>query len=233
MNEFQWVDIAGSRYTRDTDPNECPLCHYAVNPEEQAWSLAGPPLTDTQTILEIVYRCPRHECGHLFIGQFRLPRKAGRVSSLSHNVQFMLFNVHPSTPPRSNFPDEVQTISQDFVVIYTQAAAAQAHRLTQIAGVGYRKALEFLIKDYCISLHPNDAEEIKKKFLGVCINDHVDDANIKECAKRATWLGNDETHYVRKWGDKDIEDLKTLIQLTVGWINNALLTKRYLGDMNP
>jgi len=233
MEEFHWVDIAGSRYTHDMDPNECPLCHHAVKPEQQAWSLTGPPMSDIQTILEIVYRCPRYECGHLFIGQFRLPREAGHVSRLSHNDQFTLFNVRPSTPPRPNCPAMVQGISEDFDIIFTQAVAAQSYELSQIAGVGYRKSLEFLVKDYCISLNPNNAEDIKKMFLGACINEHVDDANIKECARRATWLGNDETHYVRKWGAKDIEDLKILIQLTVGWINNSLLTKQYLDDMNP
>jgi hypothetical protein len=233
MEEFHWVDIGGSRYTHDTDPNECPLCHHAIKPEQQAWSLTGSPKPDTQAVLEIVYRCPRYECGHLFIGQFRLPGEAGRVSRLSHHDQFVLFNVRPSAPPCPNFPAAVLEISPDFVVIYTQAAAAQAFGLAQVAGVGYRKALEFLVKDYCILLNSSDDDAIKKKSLGACITDHVDDANIKECAKRATWIGNDETHYVRKWGDKDIEDLKTLIQLTVGWINNSVLTKQYLGDMNP
>lgn len=233
MEEFHWVDIDSYRYTNNTDPNECPLCHHAVKPEQQGWSLTGPPRADIQTILEIVYRCPRYECGHLFIGQFRLPRDAGQASRLSNNDQFMLFNVRPSTPARPKFADDIQNISADFVVIYTQAAAAHSYGLTQVAGVGYRKALEFLIKDYCISLHPSDAVEIKKKFLGACIEDYINDMNIKECAKRAVWLGNDETHYIRKWGDKDVEDLIILIQLTVGWINNVLLTKRYLGEMIP
>ena len=42
----------------------------------------------------------------------------------------------------------------------------------------------------------------------------------------ATWLGKDETHYVRIWNDKDIEDLKMLMQLTVYWISRELLTRK-------
>ena len=49
--------------------------------------------------------------------------------------------------------------------------------------------------------------------------------------KRAVWLGNDETHYVRKWEDKDISDLKRLIKLTVNWIENNLLTQDYMSTM--
>jgi hypothetical protein len=80
---------------------------------------------------------------------------------------------------------------------------------------------------------PNGAETIKTTALGNCIANYVSDANIKACASRATWLGNDETHYVRKWADRDISDLKTLIRLTVNWIDNVILTQQYMKDMDP
>ena len=64
-----------------------------------------------------------------------------------------------------------------------------------------------------------------------CINDYVTDTNIKECARRATWLGNDETHYERRWNEHDIEDLKVLIDLTKNWIDNELLTEHYIETM--
>jgi hypothetical protein len=44
-------------------------------------------------------------------------------------------------------------------------------------------------------------------------------------AERATWLGNDETHYIRKWEDKDLQDMKRLITLTTYWIMSDQLTK--------
>ena len=69
-------------------------------------------------------------------------------------------------------------------------------------------ALEFLIKDYACLENPDKEEVIKKTLLGKCINEYILDSNVKACAKRATWLGNDETHYVRKWTDQDISDLK-------------------------
>lgn len=80
-------------------------------------------------------------------------------------------------------------------------------------------------------LNPEKEEEILKAFLGSCIKEYVEDGKVKECAKRATWLGNDETHYVRKWGTKDIEDLRTLIRLVVNWIESDVLTNQYLKDM--
>jgi hypothetical protein len=44
-------------------------------------------------------------------------------------------------------------------------------------------------------------------------------------------LGNDETHYVRKWADKDLNDLKNLISLTRHWIEMDQLTKDFVKDM--
>ncbi len=46
---------------------------------------------------------------------------------------------------------------------------------------------------------------------------------VKETAKRASWLGNDETHYLRKWEGKDLEDLKELLRLVVTTIEGELL----------
>lgn len=100
----------------------------------------------------------------------------------------------------------------------------------QICGMGYRKALEFLIKDYLISLKPDDADKIKKTALGKCIDD-INNPNIKELARRATWLGNRETHYIRKWDGKDIHDLKNLIDLTCSYIVAECKAKKYLQEM--
>jgi len=48
-------------------------------------------------------------------------------------------------------------------------------------------------------------------MLSACIQQYIDNEKIKLVSKRAVWIGNDETHYVRKWIEKDIEDLKRLI----------------------
>jgi hypothetical protein len=55
---------------------------------------------------------------------------------------------------------------------------------------GFRKSLDFLVKDY-IAEKPEDGDAIRREFLGNTITNRVSDPSIKECAKRATWLGND------------------------------------------
>jgi len=130
-----------------------------------------------------------------------------------------------------NFQDEVIEVSSDFVKIYKQAAEAEFMKLDSIAGVGYRKALEFLIKDYLIGKYSEKREKIAKAYLGDCIRDYVDDPRVKIAAEKAAWIGNDETHYVRKWQDRDIEDLKKLLKLTANWISSEILTSMYADEM--
>jgi hypothetical protein len=63
------------------------------------------------------------------------------------------------------------------------------------------------------------------------IKDHVSDAKVKQVAARAVWLGDDETHYQRKWEDKDLKDLGVLIRLTIHWIEAEEMTKEVLKSM--
>ncbi len=91
--------------------------------------------------------------------------------------------------------------------------------------------MEFLIKDYLIKDKPEERNNIESSMLGKCIDNHIDNNKIKQVAKRAVLIGNDETHYVRKWDNKDIEDLKKLIELTINWIEMEIQTKELLVDM--
>ena len=59
----------------------------------------------------------------------------------------------------------------------------------------------------------------------------IDNSSIKELTRCATCLGNYETHYIRKWEDKDIHDLKNFIDLTCQYITMESKSKGYLEEM--
>ncbi len=112
-----------------------------------------------------------------------------------------------------------------------ESAEAFQLRLRQVAGPGYRKAFEFLIKDYAKSNAQHKATEIEAMFSGNVVKEFVSDLRIQAVAKRCLWLGNDETHYMRKWTDHDIHDLVTLIKLTSKWIEIEQLSQSYMDSM--
>lgn len=208
-------------------PTVCPICHHAMHPTQvQQSAIVG-------SVLELVMRCPNAGCGHLLIGRYS---SGGNTFHMIKNVHtsvtfYNLKEVVPQTAKNEVFDENVVGLSPSFVKIYNQALAAEAAGLEQIVGIGLRKALEFLIKDYCIYKNPTKAEEIKKSMLAKVIGDYIGDTNIKQCASRAVWLGNDETHYVRLWESHDLDDLKVLINLTVHWIAHELLTQKYIAEM--
>jgi hypothetical protein len=199
--------------------DQCPICHNKVTPKP-LWVKERSPIDGA--VLEIVYQCPNLKCDELFIGYFS---RTGRGGDL------VLYRASPFRSVPVTFSQPIQEISPTFCKIYDQAHQAEELGLAQVCGVGYRKALEFLIKDYLIRNHPGDKAGIEAKLLGSAIDEHVDDPRIKDVAKRATWLGNDETHYQRRWIDKDLTDLKRLIDLVLHWIEAEQLTKAALASM--
>jgi hypothetical protein len=135
-------------------------------------------------------------------------------------------------PVSSQIPEVVAKISPTFVSVFIEAEEAAQLGLSQVAGPGYRKAFEFLIKDYAKSLTSEKAAEIEKKFSGAVVTEYIQDARIQAVAKRCLWLGNDETHYLRRWTDHDVTDLITLIRLTASWIEIEYLSRSYVEGMS-
>ena len=175
-------------------------------------------------------RCTNHSCEKTFISQYVL---SGETLPNGYNLYSFSSVVRDAGVEDKSFSETIYDISPSFVRIYNQAYTAQQLSLSDICGVGYRKAIEFLIKDYIISKLSDDAakEKIKRKPLMQCIEQDIDDAKIRAVASRATWLGNDETHYVRKWEEKDVNALCALIGLTIHWIESEIESERLLQEM--
>jgi hypothetical protein len=208
-----FIDGKTTEINLSDKPTQCPKCKMMIMAIERFAS-------HSYELINVAFNCPA--CHEMFLGNY-WPQGHG---------YYKLLSVEPIRPNTLKFSTEIETTSPQFVKIFNQANAAEDLKLDQIAGMGYRKALEFLIKDYLIRIKPLQKDEIQSMLLGACITNHIDDVNIKETAKRAAWIGNDETHYLRKWEDRDINDLKLLIRLMANWIENHLLTMQYVLEMD-
>ena len=200
MATVEILPLGGNPESIDVDkfPDTCPICHTSVSPKERIGTISG------KNEIEVVFQCTKTNCKRLFIGIYRY----------AQSTPCTYLHAWPKTPQKATVPDNVERVSPTFVEIYNQALASESMELHQLTGIGLRKALEFLVKDFSISRMKGDGEEIeadkkaiRSKMLGRCIDEHIDDERLKSVAKRAAWLGNDETHYVKKWEDKDIEKL--------------------------
>lgn len=204
-------------YGLEEQVNICPCCNKGI--KANYLNHVG-----EEEHLAVVYICP--VCKEMIIAKYR-----HNIYTFLTNQNWILEAIYPYNKGNTEFDDSIKSLSENFCNIYNQAKKAEDLGLNEICGIGYRKALEFLIKDYVKSEHPDEVEEIEKKPLKKCIDNYIEHPEIKACATGATYLGNDETHYIRKWVDKDIKDLKLLIQLTLSWINMKEMTKKYKEEM--
>ena len=98
---------------------------------------------------------------------------------------------------------------------------------------GYRKAIEFLVKDYTIHKSPNSKDAILKATLGACISNYIKDDRLTTLARAATWLGNDETHYVRQHPDYTLKELKAFADAFITFIDADLAYEAALKLVTP
>lgn len=184
--------------------------------------------------LQVIFQCPNPECKAFMFGYYNVDLPvpvAGRPGPTKASAS--LRKIEPPNLQEAKFADDITKISPSFVICYHQANEAKQRGLDQIAGPGFRKAFEFLIKDYAKSksADPKDHEKIENQLAGNVVKNFIPDPRIQAIAGRTLWIGNDETHYLRKWADKDINDLVALITLTIYWIEMELLSDAYVARM--
>lgn len=121
-----------------------------------------------------------------------------------------------------DLPPELEKVSPYFKEIYLQSLTAENDNLNQISGIGFRKSIEFLIKDFLIDFQKENKDDIIKMPLGQAIK-KINSERIKTLATASVWLGNDETHYNRKYEDKDVSDMKKFIKALSYFISSELI----------
>lgn len=196
-------------------PTKCPICGNLISPERKSEYFN----IDIE-LVAILFACPA--CGKGFLSHYKFTRVTESYQNYNYN-KLEYLDSFPKIPKEKEFNDLIKRTSSIFCEIYNQSYFSEFYGFKQLSGMGYRKSLEFLIKDFCIYKKPDDESKIKDMLLSQVINTYIDSEKIKSLAKVSTWLGNDETHYTRKFEDRDIEDLKMFIDATVAFISYELI----------
>jgi hypothetical protein len=220
-------DESGSRTTFYVAqlPDRCAICKKGGQPTVTAWYLSR-----KNGRIYGVFRCPNNDCRGMYLGVYVMHFSGASISGSLQTLALHQF------VRELEFPADIRALSPTFCKIFHQSLVAEENGLDQICGAGFRKALEFLVKDFLIkhqyNQNPKEQNQIEGLFLAKAIKDHIKEEHVKQCAARATWLGNDETHYVRIWTNKDIQDLKALIRIVLNFIDMKIQADRYIGAMD-
>ena len=132
------------------EPSYCPLCKHAIQPKELHLSTFKN--EKQRWFISIMYLCKHCYQTFIVLHKCQLTNTNSFTQRSQYSAEIMYIEPNRFTP--QTFDSHIHDVSPDFVNIYNQALAAENSRLNEIAGVGYRKSLEFLIKDYLILPFP-------------------------------------------------------------------------------
>jgi len=147
-------------------------------------------------------------------------------------------NAIPSITKEIKLSEYISNTFPSFTAIYNQASIAESDELDLIAGMGYRKSVEFLVSDYLLKFQSNDKDITEewvsnpKTSLSQKIN-KIENDDIKTLSRAITWIGNDETHYTRRNPEYDINKMKAFINALLGLIdfNQSIAeAKKFTGE---
>ena len=175
-----------------------------------------------------LYACPF--CKETTVAFLLLIDAWAKHSDTNEIIQLEIFTVIEQLPKNSfdmDIPDTIQRIYKNFTEIFFQAKLAEEHNLHQLAGMGYRKSIEFLVTDFLMD-YPSD-ETVIKEWLNnprTTLKNKIDKLpteRLRKTANAIAFIGNDETHYTVRNPDYNIHDMKKFIALLIKELEGELI----------
>ncbi|WP_447402548.1 hypothetical protein ACE1MS_18425 [Lysinibacillus sp. fkY74-1] len=208
---------------------DCPHCKKAVVPQIRYTNYVWNEDYKLQGI-DIVLECPRENCNKIYLANVVYDE----YEVDGFNQKYLIdFTIHPTK--YETFEDNhIEQLSPMFIKIYNQTLKADEMNLSEIVGLGYRRATEFLVKDYIKKLIEEGEideltiEDVEKSYrTNNLIQKYIRDTRIKDVAKKFFDLSNDYAHYEKIYTHRDINDLKVLIKLLIYEIKMNMVYREY------
>lgn len=206
--------------------NQCPVCHYVIKP----------------TLIKLL---PAYggEKNNDYLGVFVCPQCKRVFTVLYTGIEFTPYNTayyHSSVPyitvdsSYSPYLPPIPALNKVFDIpefekfrsVYTDLQFAIAYNIEGLIGVAYRKAIEYLVYEWLIYSTKKTAEELNKNGLERLILDNFQGEDIADFGQKATWLGNDHTHYLNKHEEYNIADLEELFSYFLSGIERKLAREK-------
>lgn len=215
---FSTEELAQSKYAlRTQTPNICPMCNTTLEMSPLFGFYDCDPRYSNIKIPYVVLKCPK--CERISFASYE---HTPLEQDYAMSADLICYNLYPYPTQQKEFSTDIKNKHPRFCNIYNEALLAEHHQLDEICGMGYRKALEILIKDYAIEKNPDKEAEIKKAMLGKCINEYIKSDKIQALSKASAWLGNDETHYEKRHTGHSVKEMKLFIDAVVTTIETDI-----------
>ena len=189
-------------------PIICPNCNYSVQPIIIDYRLMN--FSEKNHLLVISYK--GNCCSVPFYATYEYDARKGSI-----------LDVYPHLKP-AMLPANVKELSPRFASLYEQSYTAEQNNHIELAGSGYRNAIEVLIKDFAIKKLNSPKDDVGKMKLYDVIGTYLKEVNIDTSAADVIRvLGNDYTHYQRKYDDIDFIVVKKYLEIFIQQVETKLL----------
>ena len=199
-------------------PDFCPHCGKVMELEQ-----VDVKYDSTSDHYLLCARCSVDSCRKFFCLEY-----SSREDKYGQNFLHELIPYSYNGFQESNISERIIDLSPIFAETFSQANIAEGKNLNQVAGIGFRKAFEFLVKDFASYKNPDRIEEIRKNNVNNVINMFYKEMpKLAELLHITRKIGNDETHYYREYDNVDVKDLKKLITNFSLYIDMILNIEEY------
>lgn len=115
--------------------------------------------------------------------------------------------------------DVLGELSPRYLTACQQALNAEFRGDLELAAIGYRSALECVVKDYAIKELGKPRDEVVGKSLFAAIGEYLSEQKeLLNTADVVRLLGNDYTHYERKYPEYDFDILKQYFNIFTAFL---------------
>lgn len=206
----------GNVYYNFLIPDLCPNCGVANNPT----STLKAPINNNMGFFE--HFCTSCSQSHFSIQKI-FPIDGGETPKL--------LCLYPNGEEKRQFHKLIEELSPRFVNVYYQAQMAEQNEAYTIAGMGYRAALEILIKDYALNSLHDDKNKISSMSLNDCIAHYFKGENkeniaLFNSADVVRIFGNDFAHWEYPEGfseQESINYIKSYLDIFISMIKTKLM----------
>lgn len=225
------VDVITFRDGKETaeikinKPPQCPHCEKGIDAKPVDWFIEDK--HGAVHFLYVAMKCPM--CEEVFWAKYQ----ADVFRFMNYDQPLYWSQIIGGDGLVREFSEDISGCSHEFVTIYNDAYKAEQAGCSSVVGICYRLAFERLIKDFCITICPEDAEKIKEMPLKACIDKYMPEGETKGIIERTAWIGNDFAHYESRHLDMNLEDLKEMIDICVSDIETSLKRRKYNEKIQP
>lgn len=186
-------DFVSSYSGKYPKPATCPHCGFGTDAV-----FVDKTTFDFNSKILLIATCRCTSCNKsFFFACEREPKGDGKFICMHPDISFK---------PYEN--DMLQSISPRFIEMYNQSLQAEFVESFDLAAMGFRSALEILVKDYAINELNVPEDKASKKTLFDAIEAYLGQTDLLKTADVIRILGNDHTHYKRKYPQHDFSLLK-------------------------